>query len=147
MKAADQMAIDASYLFDNSFFTDAMKMARRGGDLTLDELSALTKEIDPLGVGISRVALSRYETGASLPGLRELRLLSFALRKPLSFLVYQDGTDPMSTYKLELELRIMETVNGILATDGFFKDANENAPKSDAYLALVGKVKDEKKKK
>jgi len=147
MKATDQMAIDASYLFDNSFFTEAMKMARRGGDLTLDELSALTKEIDPLGVGISRVALSRYETGASLPGLRELRLLSFALRKPLSFLVYQDGTDPMSTYKLELELRIMETVNDILAADGFYKETNENAPKSDAYLALVEKVKDEKKKK
>jgi transcriptional regulator with XRE-family HTH domain len=141
------MAIDKSYFFDNSFFTEAMKMVRTSRHLTLDELSALTKEIDPTGVGISRVALSRYETGASLPGLRELRLLSFALRKPLSFLVYQDGTDPMSTYTLELELRIMETVNDILATDGVFKDANENNPQSAEYLALVEKVKTEKNKK
>lgn len=139
------MAIDQSYLFDNSSFTETMKMARRGRDLTLDELSALTKEIDPAGVGISRVALSRYETGASLPGLRELRLLSFALRKPLAFLVYQDNTDPMSSYKLELEMRIMETVNDHLAAEGLIKGHNVSDPTSAEYLDLVKKVKADKK--
>jgi transcriptional regulator with XRE-family HTH domain len=139
------MAIDKDYLFDNSFFTDAMKIARRRQDLTLDELSTLTKEIDPTGAGISRVALSRYETGASLPGLRELRLLSFALRKPLAFLLYQDNTDPMSSYKLELEMRIMETVNDHLEADGLIKGVNASDPESADYKSLVQRIKAAKK--
>lgn len=141
------MAIDQAFNFDNSIVASTLKRARQKRGLTLDELSMLTKEIDPLEEGVSRVALSRYENGASLPGLRELRLLSFALRYPLSYLVYDEHMDPMLNYKTSLEMRLTDMAFDTVLADGVIKDTWENEPdKDEAYLKLLQSVKGEKKR-
>jgi transcriptional regulator with XRE-family HTH domain len=135
------MAIDSTYYFDDSGLALRLKGARQRYELTLEQLSLLTKEVDPTGTGISRVALSRYENGSSLPGVRELRLLSFALRRPLAHLVYGDLSDPMSTYRLELEMRIMEVVGENLSAEGMIKGDQNQDPETDEFKALVASVK------
>lgn len=137
------MAVDPFY-FDDTLFAHSLKNARQGKKLTLEQLSSLTKKIDPTGAGISRVSLSRYENGDSLPGLRELRLISFATRRPLSLLVYHERVDPMSTYKLELEMRITDCVMGQVTADGLIKETEEQSPEEDAdYLRMLDEIKKE----
>jgi transcriptional regulator with XRE-family HTH domain len=136
------MAIDDPDYFDDQIVAGSLKNSRQKRDLTLEQLSNLTKKIDPTGAGISRMSLSRYENGDSLPGLRELRLISFATRIPLSTLVYRERIDPMSAYKLELEMRITDTVMGSVTADGVIKQTAEQSPESDeAYLQLLVEVK------
>jgi len=136
------MAIDDPELFDDAIFAKRLKTARQSRELTLEQLSALTKEVDPSGTGVSRVALSRYENGSTLPGLRELRLISFAVRRPLSVLVYGQRTDPMSSYRLELEMRIMEVVMDSVTAEGLLKGESEQAPDQDeSYQHLLKQVK------
>lgn len=135
------MAIDQDYFFDNENFARMLKRRRQKLDLTLDQLSALSKEIDPKGEGVSRMTLSRYETGATLPGLRELRILSFSLRTPLALLAYEDREDPMTSYRMNLEMRITETVMGMITTEGLIKGEEGQEPISDEFLALVEQVK------
>lgn len=135
------MAIDDTDLFSNEHFASSMKERRQARSLTHEQLSQLTKAVDPRGEGISRVALSRYETGASLPGLRELRLLAIALRSSLSQFVYGRQSDPMLPYRLELEMRIMERVNDMITAQGVVKDTEDNDPDTDAYKALLAEVR------
>jgi transcriptional regulator with XRE-family HTH domain len=136
------MAIDNPLLFDDATFAKRLKSARQSRELTLEQLSLLTKEIDPSGAGVSRVALSRYENGSTLPGLREIRLISFAVRLPLSTLVYGERTDPMSSYRLELEMRIMEVVVDVVTAEGLVKGGLEQSPdREEAYLQLLKQVK------
>lgn len=135
------MAIDNAHYFNNDNFREMMRARRQARKLTLDQLSQLTKLIDPAGEGVSRVALSRYETGPTLPGLRELRLIAFSLRCPLSLLLYAEQSDPMNSYRLELEMRIMETVNNMVTAEGLIKNQAENEPENADYLALVERVR------
>lgn len=135
------MPIDPAHLFDDTKVVSYLKSARAHHDLTLEQLSRLTKEIDPAGAGVSRVALSRYENGASLPGLRELRLISFATRRPLAFLFYGERTDPMSSYRLELEMRITDVVMGQVDAQGLIKEVAEQDPEDDTYKALIESIK------
>ncbi|CAN7253672.1 helix-turn-helix domain-containing protein [Acidovorax sp. LjRoot74] len=135
------MPIDSAHLFDDTKVASYLKHARAHHDLTLEQLSRLTKEIDPAGTGVSRVALSRYENGASLPGLRELRLISFATRRPLALLFYGERTDPMSSYRLELEMRITDIVMGQVDAQGLIKEVAEQAPDDETYKALLERVK------
>ena len=135
------MAIDSNHYFNDIVIAAILKSSRQRFDLTLEQLSRLTKEIDPTGNGISRVALSRYENGSSLPGLRELRLLSFSLRQPLAALAYGYHTDPMSNYRIELEMRIMEVVNEHLEADGLIKGELRQNPDNEKFKALIETVK------
>ena len=135
------MAIDDSFFFSDDQVAQRLKSARQRFDLTLEQLSALTKSIDPTGAGVSRVALSRYENGATLPGLRELRLISFATRRPLSVLIYGERIDPMSSYKLELEMRIRDMVMDAVYVDGLVKDSVEHVADSEEHKRLVESVK------
>ena len=68
-----------------------IKARRKELDLTVEELSALTASYDYQGEGgVSPASIYRYEKGAdkgSLPGARELRLLSYALNVSPSFLL------------------------------------------------------------
>lgn len=118
-----------------------MKSRRDRLELTHEQLSQLTKTIDPKEEGVSRVALSRYETGASQPGLRELRLIALALRCPLASLVYGERNDPMLRYRLSLEMRIMDMVMGEVTAEGLIKQVDDNDPMSPEFLALVDQVK------
>lgn len=135
------MAIDDKGLFRPTNMQDALKSSRDRLGLTHEQLSKLTKEIDPKKEGVSRVALSRYETGAALPGLRELRLIALALRTPLSLFAYGEKTDPMLRYKLSLEMRIMDMVMGEVTAEGVIKQEDDNDPVTPEFLALVEQVK------
>jgi transcriptional regulator with XRE-family HTH domain len=136
------MPIDDPYLFDDTIVASGIKSWRQKRGLTMEQLSALTKAIDPAALGVSRVSLSRYENGDSLPGLRELRLISFAIRCPLSLLIYRERIDPMSSYKIELEMRITDTFMGSVSADGLLKESSEQTPETDAqYLELLERIK------
>jgi transcriptional regulator with XRE-family HTH domain len=136
------MALDPSSYFNNERFANGLKYARQNRELTLDQLSKVTKLVDPKQEGVSRVALSRYETGASLPGVRELRLLSFALRQPLSFLLYQQHVDPMLNYKTSLEMRLVDMAFDTELANGVIKTELSNQPADDPkYLALLSQAR------
>lgn len=138
------MAIDHAYFFDNEPFSRTLKSARNRHGLTLDQLSALTKEIDPKAEGVSKMTLSRYETGSTLPGLRELKILSFALRVPLAMFAYEQREDPMTSYRLNLEMRITDTVMDMIKAEGIIKDSDTQEPDTPEYRALVERVKNQK---
>ena len=121
-----------------------MRSRRQDAGLTHEQLSRVTKAMDPTSEGVSRVALSRYETGASLPGMRELRLIALALRCPLSLLVYGQQNDPMLPYRLSLEMRIMEQVNDMISAEGIIKEESDNDPMTPAYRDLIAQVKQQK---
>lgn len=132
-----------SYLDDMSAtaFSERLKRMRQAKGLTLDALSLVTKGVDPEGKGISRVSLSRYETGTS-PGLRELRLLSQALRQTLAWLVYGDDEDPMKPPAsiMTFEDEIARVVLEILASKGLAE--REVSARDDAdYWRLLEEAK------
>jgi transcriptional regulator with XRE-family HTH domain len=135
------MAIDQDYYFNNESFSRVLKGKRHRLNLTLDQLSALTKEIDPKGEGVSKMTLSRYETGATLPGLRELKILAFSLRVPLALLAYENPEDPMTSYRLNLEMRITDTVMDMITAEGIIKGSDTQEPDSEEWRALVDGVK------
>lgn len=68
-------------------------------------------------------------------------MLSFALRRPLAHLVYGEHTDPMSTYRLELEMRIMEVVGENLSAEGMIRGDQGQDPETKEFKALVESVK------
>lgn len=135
--------LSAAYLHEMSAtaFSERLKRMRQAKGLTLDALSFVTKGVDPEGKGISRVSLSRYETGTS-PGLRELRLLSQALRQTLAWLVYGDDEDPMkpSASIMTFEDEIARVVVEVLASKGLAE--REVSAREDAdYWRLLEEAK------
>lgn len=138
-----KVSLPAAYLEDmsNAAFSERLKMTRQARRLTLDALSFVTKGVDPEGKGISRVSLSRYETGTS-PGLRELRLLSLALRRTLAWLVYGDDEDPMMPEApvWALEDQIAQIVTDVLVSKGLAERID--SPRRDpAYDTLIEEAK------
>lgn len=118
-------------------FGERLKSSRQAKGLTLDALSIVTKGVDIEGKGVSRVSLSRYETG-SMPGLRELRLLSLALRQTLSWLVYGEPEDPMQQTGnvTTFEDEIARIVSEVLASKGIIEPIHQ--PRYDPdYVQLV----------
>lgn len=71
-----------------------VRYARNDLGLSVEGLARLSREYDSFGSGLSPTSISRYETGESLPGLREFRLLCEALDVPLTWLLYGDPTEP-----------------------------------------------------
>ena len=79
-----------------SVLGDRIRYARSDLKLKVEALSRLTKEYDSQGNGISPTSISRYESGESLPGLREFRLLVEALDVPMTWLLYGTEEDHKS---------------------------------------------------
>ena len=109
---------------DSTEFPDRVRLMRNKLGLTLKALSYVTKVVDPSKKGISSVSLSRYESGSE-PGMRELKLLSLAFYKPISWLIYGEHNDPMhnsqhsvGNLSLLFDDLISETVNAILINKG-----------------------------
>lgn len=94
-------------------FGKNLRELRQTRGLTLEALSFVTKGVDRDGKGVSRVSLSRYESGA-LPGLRELVILSHAFRVPLARLVYGDPEDPLAKPFTTLEFVVQDIVLDVL---------------------------------
>jgi len=72
---------------------ERVRYARSELRLNLEALSRLTKEYDSQALGLSPTSIARYESGESLPGARELRILCEAFQVPASWLLYGDSTD------------------------------------------------------
>lgn len=115
------------------------------GDLTLDQLSELTKLVDPFGKGISRVSLSRYETGAAFPGVREIKLLARALRATVSYMFYGDNEDPMNFVIPDVNNAIMDIVYQVLAAQKLVTPRGDVEPMGDEFMSLVAQVKGQNK--
>lgn len=67
---------------------ERIRYARNGLKLSLEAFSRLTKDYDSQGAGLSTTSISRYETGDTLPGIRETRLLCESLEVPVTWLMY-----------------------------------------------------------
>lgn len=117
---------------------------RQHRDLTLEQLSRLTKLLDQEEKGVSRVALSRYENGTYQPGLRELKLLSWSLRWPLSSLVYGYPEDPMNFQELNLNLALEGMIIEVLASKGLIEQTGHEIAESDQWKKLVEIAKQKK---
>lgn len=77
-----------------SRFGERMRDARQQLGLSVEALSRLCKAYDqPDGKGISPPTLGRYESNDTLPGLRELRIVSRALGVPVQWLVFGNLPD------------------------------------------------------
>lgn len=83
-------------------FGERVRESRQQLGLTIEALSRLCRSWDaPDGKGISPPTIGRYEENATLPGLRELRLLADALGVPVQWLV--DGNLPRSGGTREIQ--------------------------------------------
>ena len=76
------------------------RYARNDLKLNIEALSRLTKEYDPQGSGLSPTSIARYESGESLPGIREFRILCESLEIPLAWLLYGDPTEEKNGLEL-----------------------------------------------
>lgn len=103
--------------------------------LTLDELSELTKLADPDGMGVSKVAISRYENADSLPGYRELKLLSHALGVPVSTFFYEESEDPFGVVRPTMEEIVKELVLRVLHERETAKPGQEVSAYNDVTVA------------
>lgn len=72
---------------------ERVRYARNELKLNIEALSRLTKEYDLQANGLSPTSIARYESGDSLPGIREFRILCESLELPISWLLYGDPTE------------------------------------------------------
>lgn len=138
-----QALVPSRLIYNKYPIHDTLKMLRQETGLTLEALSLVTKGVDPEGKGISRVSLSRYETGSE-PGLRELKILSWAYRKPIAYLVYGYLRDPLAddqrdTLELILEDMICDTVNVMLERKGLIEPRLSDEDQQYAQLIEAAK--------
>jgi transcriptional regulator with XRE-family HTH domain len=106
-----------------SRFGERMKEARQQLGLSVEALSRLCKSYDRHEAkGISPPTLGRYESGDTLPSLRELRLLADALAVPVQWLATGDLPSvhgAAQTQALAAALRdFVEMVNGDIPFGG-----------------------------
>ena len=87
---------------------------RDGYGWTLDELSQRTKQVDLDGEGVSKVSISRYENGDSVPGYREIKLLSQALATTVTNLFYGESPDPYSPWHITLDDYLRNLIKDVL---------------------------------
>lgn len=67
-----------------------LQLHRESKKLTQGQLAELTKEADPLKIGISRAVISMYEVGKNRPSPKEIRMLCEALKISPNYLIYGD---------------------------------------------------------
>lgn len=133
---------------DSINFSERVKYMRSHLGLTLKALSLVTKVVDPHKQGISTVSISRYESGAE-PGMRELKLLSLAFFRPISYLVYGDSDDPMhhterhlASLDLLIDDMVASTVHSILENKGIIKTKKTiDLRDRKQYAAMIEEVK------
>lgn len=133
---------------DSENFAERVKFMRSNLGLTLKALSLVTKVVDPRQQGISTVSISRYESGAE-PGMRELKLLSLAFHRPISYLVYGDPDDPMhhsgqtiASLDLLIDDMVSSTVYSILRDKGLIETKKTiDLCDREQYRAMIEEVK------
>lgn len=98
-----------------------IKRLREDHIYTLEQLSQITKDIDPLGVGISKVSISRYENGDSYPGYREIRLIAQAFAMPITTFFYGDKPDPFGEWNMSLDEYLRHIIRDELMENGLIE--------------------------
>lgn len=108
---------------------DRVRYARSELKLNAEALSRLTKEYDLQGTGLSPTSIARYESGESLPGARELRILCEAFQVPASWLLYGDPVDGRKNLEVsESERLVLVGLRAMMAErkDDFSVDLNHS---------------------
>lgn len=97
---------------------ERVRFARNDLKLNIEALSRLTKEYDAQGSGLSPTSIARYESGESLPGTREFRILCESLDVPLTWLLYGDPTEDAKVPKLtDGEKNVLIGLRSMMAED------------------------------
>ena len=125
---------------------ERIRHARDELDLNIEALSRLTKEYDLEGVGLSPTSISRYESGASLPGLREFRLVREALDVPMAWLLYGSIEDAPKPEFSEPERIMLYALRNVIAQAG--PDSSLSATYNSGWIkeeARMGKLNRAKK--
>ncbi len=120
---------------------ERIRHARSKMGLSIDALSRLTREFDSTEQGVSQASISRYESGESLPGAREIRVLCDAIGAPSDWLLYgllaNSGRDEIEQSLLasidryiqkkigDMDSPIVPKVNGIVRWDLHLKGTRE----------------------
>lgn len=95
---------------------ERVRYARNELNLNIEALSRLSKEYDAHGSGVSPTSIARYESGESLPGIREFRLLCEALELPIAWLLYGDpAEDKKGPVLTEAEKRVLFGLRSMMA--------------------------------
>lgn len=95
---------------------ERVRYARNELKLNIEALSRLTKEYDSQGSGLSPTSIARYESGESLPGIREFRLLCESLELPIAWLLYGDPTEDRKGPELsEAEKHVLFGLRAMMA--------------------------------
>lgn len=87
------------------------------------------------------MSLSRYETGATFPGIREIKLLSRALRTEVSYFLYGHSDDPMNFMVPSIDNAIMEIVNQVLVAQKLVTPKGDMEPMGVEFMSLVEQIK------
>lgn len=91
-----------------------LNAARTHYKLNAEALSRLSKSVDVHeGRGISPPSIARYESGESLPGARELRLLGQALGVSMDWLVFGTVTEGG---KSDAEQQLIDALRRLIST-------------------------------
>lgn len=95
---------------------ERVRYARNDLKLNIEALSRLTKEYDSQGSGLSPTSIARYESGESLPGIREFRLLCESLELPIAWLLYGDPNENKKGPELsEAERHVLSGLRAMMA--------------------------------
>lgn len=87
------------------------------------------------------MSLSRYETGATFPGIREVKLLSRALRTEVCYFLYGHSDDPMNFIVPSIDNAIMEIVYQVLVAQKLVTPKGDMEPMGDEFMSLVEQIK------
>lgn len=118
-----------------SLLGERIRYARSDLRLSIEALSRLTKEYDQPEGGLSPTSISRYESGESLPGLREFRLIAESLDVPVGWLLYGTIEEKRPEFSHE-ERQVLHALRSFVAASK--DDANiVDNPQRDWFKAEV----------
>lgn len=121
-----------------------LKGLREKFSWTLSELSQTTAQVDPLGDGVSKVSISRYENGDSYPGYREIKLIAQAFGVSVSYLFYGDVPDPYGgSQELSLDEYLRSVIKEVLIEEGIIDGVSKNdrfRRKRQAQLSIISRL-------
>lgn len=135
-KVSEAVERDSSSDSDKLEVGKKIRHVRDNFDWTLDELSEATKQIDPEGVGVSKVSISRYENGDSYPGYREIKLIALTLGCPVSYFFYGEKPDPYGDWHMSLDEYLRSIVRDELIEAGLVQGKSMREKESDKRQAM-----------
>ena len=116
---------------------ERIRYARNALSLTIEALSRVTKEDDSKGSGLSPASISRYESGESLPGLREFRLLVEALDVPMGWLMYGTHEERKPEFS-EVDRQILYALRAFITSAK--EDAKVENPSDSEWLRAFSRM-------